>query len=222
MNVSGITGPVLKISVTFSNLSHTQPDDLDILLVSPNGRAVMLMSDAGGINALNSLTLTIDDSASQSFPDSGQIFSGSYKPSDYQPTDILPPPAPDRPYGTNLSAFYPEPVNGVWQLFVDDDTPSFSGSMAGGWTLNITSIEPACCIDKGSADLVVNTGAAPDPVVVGNYLTNTITVSNAGRATATGVTLTSPFPAQSTFVLETASQGTVTTNSNGVLASVGS
>src|SRR5262249_517789 len=34
--------------VTLRDLSHSWPDDLDILLVAPDGRKVMLMSDAGG------------------------------------------------------------------------------------------------------------------------------------------------------------------------------
>src|SRR5262249_47054047 len=48
ISVSGLTGPIQRVRVTFNGLSHTQPDDLDILLVGPGGQAVMLMSDVGG------------------------------------------------------------------------------------------------------------------------------------------------------------------------------
>src|SRR5262249_4848532 len=35
--VSGLNTNILKLTVTLNQLSHTQPDDLDILLVGPNG-----------------------------------------------------------------------------------------------------------------------------------------------------------------------------------------
>ena len=44
-------GAVVDVNVSLS-LSHTRPDDLDLLLVGPQGQAVVLMSDAGGANAV--------------------------------------------------------------------------------------------------------------------------------------------------------------------------
>src|SRR5205823_7554770 len=37
INVSGFTGSVVKVTVTLNNISHTFPDDVDILLVGPTG-----------------------------------------------------------------------------------------------------------------------------------------------------------------------------------------
>ena len=163
ISVSGLQGPIQKVRVTFNNFSHGQPDDLDILLVGPGGQKVMLMSDVGGINSINNVTLTLDDLAATSLPDSGQIVSGTFKPTDFQTTDALPGPAPGRPYSANLSVFNGTLPAGDWQLFINDDTTSFSGNMAGGWTLAIDSIEPSCCVDSGSANLAIEVQASPGP-----------------------------------------------------------
>jgi len=53
-----VTGAVSKVTVSLNGLSHTYPDDLDILLVGPDGAKVMLMSDAGLGNDLNNVVLT--------------------------------------------------------------------------------------------------------------------------------------------------------------------
>src|SRR5205085_11258353 len=46
INISGITAPnAIVKSVTLTNYSHTLPDDVDIVLVSPSGQAVILISD---------------------------------------------------------------------------------------------------------------------------------------------------------------------------------
>ncbi|HMP84148.1 MAG TPA: S8 family serine peptidase, partial [Verrucomicrobiota bacterium] len=48
ISVNGVTGTVSKVTVTLRSLSHTFPDDLDILLVGPGGQKTLLMSDCGG------------------------------------------------------------------------------------------------------------------------------------------------------------------------------
>ena len=64
-------GLVQKAEVTIRGLSHTWPDDLDILLVAPDGRKVMLMSDAGGGWAVSGLNLKFTSSATTVPPDRG-------------------------------------------------------------------------------------------------------------------------------------------------------
>src|SRR6185295_10959182 len=44
LSVTNAPGTIANVSCTLSNLSHTFPDDLDILLVSPAGDRVLLMS----------------------------------------------------------------------------------------------------------------------------------------------------------------------------------
>ncbi len=44
--VSGLVGPITDVDVTLHRVGHTWPDDMDIVLVSPSGDDVMVMSDA--------------------------------------------------------------------------------------------------------------------------------------------------------------------------------
>src|SRR5205823_2927144 len=48
INVSGFSGNITKVVVSLSNVSHTFPDDIDVLLVGPQGQNLILMSDVGG------------------------------------------------------------------------------------------------------------------------------------------------------------------------------
>ena len=48
IQISGLNGLVTEVVVGLENFSHTAPDDVDILLVAPNGRNIVLMSDVGG------------------------------------------------------------------------------------------------------------------------------------------------------------------------------
>ena len=57
------------------------------------------------------------------------------------------------------------------------------------------------------ADLSLTKGDSPDPVFVGQLLTYTLAVHNAGPSSATGVQLTDNLPAGVTFDSATASQG---------------
>jgi hypothetical protein len=59
------------------------------------------VSDAGTSLFITNVTLTFDDCRGRTLPDSGQIISGSYRPTDFTPGDVLPFPAPGA-YGTNL------------------------------------------------------------------------------------------------------------------------
>ncbi|HTY88874.1 MAG TPA: M4 family metallopeptidase [Candidatus Acidoferrum sp.] len=135
--VSGLSGTISKVTVTLHNVNHTYPEDLDILLVSPSGTNVMLMSDAGGGGDLIGLTLTFDDDAAGTLPDVDQIYPGTYRPTDYGTGDTLPWPAPNWPFGANLAVFNGTNPNGTWKLFVYDDTDGDAGSINGGWSLRI-------------------------------------------------------------------------------------
>ena len=63
VTVSGMTDRVSKVTVSLDNFNHNLPDDVDMMLVAPNGRKVVLMSDAGGATPTGNINLTFDDSA---------------------------------------------------------------------------------------------------------------------------------------------------------------
>lgn len=139
ITVAGMSGTICKVVVKLTGLSHTYPDDLDILLVGPGGQKVMLMSDSGGKAALVNTTLTFDGAATTVLPNSSQITSGTCLPTNYGSTDLFSAPAPAAPYGTSLNTFNGTSPNGTWQLFVVDDSATDQGSIASGWELNITT-----------------------------------------------------------------------------------
>lgn len=141
--VSGLAGNVTNLTVDFFGLSHTYPDDIDILLVGPTGANVLLMSDTGGSLDINGVNLTFSD-GSPLLPDSTQIVSGTYGPTNYGTGDTFAAPAPGGPYGSALSVFNGTNGNGTWSLYVVDDLGGDTGQMAGGWALNFTAVpEPS-------------------------------------------------------------------------------
>ena len=141
--VGGMSGAISKVIVKLNGLQHTYPDDIDILLVGPGGQKVMLMSDAGGSTDVVNVNLTFDSATVTALPDSSQISSRTYRPSNYVgkdgTTDPFSAPAPAGPFGTSLSAFNGTSPNGSWNLFVKDDAALDVGSIANGWELIITT-----------------------------------------------------------------------------------
>src|SRR5438034_5437096 len=88
LEVSGLDGLVESIEV-FVDLTHGNPDDLDILLVGPTGKSVLLMSDAGGTTDLNETTVDFRDGAA-ALPDTGAITEGPFRPTNYGSGDVFP------------------------------------------------------------------------------------------------------------------------------------
>lgn len=142
ISVSNVSAAIGSVSVSLRNVNHAIPDHFDILLVGPNSQTVLLMSDAGGANPINNANLTFSATAPSSLPDSGQILSGTYLPSNYEAAaDVFPTPAPAGPYGATLSVFSGANPNGQWRLFANDDTSGVMGAISNGWniTFNLSS-----------------------------------------------------------------------------------
>lgn len=216
ITVGGLTGTVSRVTVTLSNLTHTFPGDIDVLLVSPTGRAVVLMSDAGSGFDVFGVTLRFDDLAVNYLPELTQIAGGLYRPTDYAPADSFNAPAPAGPYGTALSLFNGTNPNGDWKLFIMDDRGADSGCITNGWRLSITTIDPATL-----TDLAVGMTDAPDPITAGGTLSYVICVTNLGPLTATGVYLTNALPAGATFVSASSSQGTCSNSAGTLICNLG-
>lgn len=153
ISVSGLTGAITDVNVTLANINHTFPDDMDILLVGPSGKRIILMSDTGGSNVLSGVNLTFDDSAAAALPDATAITSGSYKPTNIGGADPFPDVLPSGqiagaeayPSGTTggpctlASSFNGTDPNGTWSLYVVDDAGGQNGTISGGWSLDITA-----------------------------------------------------------------------------------
>ena len=128
---------VASMTLTVAGLSHTYPDDVDMLLVGPTGAYALVLSDVGGGTDAVDLTFTLDDSAASAIPDSGPLVAGTFQPSNSDTTDTFDPPAPASPYGTALAAFVGTDPSGAWSLYVMDDAGGDFGTLA-GWSLSIT------------------------------------------------------------------------------------
>lgn len=202
--VADAAGIVQKVTATLRGFSHGWPDDVDVLLASPSGTNVMLMSDCGGGNSRNGITVTFDVAAADSVPDSGAIASGTYKPTNIDTTsDNLPAPAPAGPFGKTLDVFNGANPNGNWLLYIRDDNAMDGGSVTQGWTLSITTSNLSYVTGaSNSADVAVITSISTNLIVAKTSFSMTLTVTNAGPDAATFVSLTNNFP--SGFALQSA------------------
>jgi hypothetical protein len=191
ISVSGMTGPVTDVDVTFKTLSHAYPSDLDTLLVGPKGQTVVLMADAGGNTAISSLDFTFDDAASATLPVSAPITAGgTYRPTNGSAFNGT-APAPAGPYGATLSVFNGTDPNGTWSLYAFDDFPSTGGgSIDGGWRLRVTTLEVTSFDPSSGAvgDTVVITGSGfsgATALAFGSTPATTFTVDSDTQITAT-------------------------------------
>ncbi len=173
INVNGLSGAISNLRVTLNGFSHSSMFDVDVLLVSPNGKGVVILSDAGDTNtSINNVNFTFDDSAAT--PINVPIVSGIFQPTDNSGTrDFFPSPAPLAPYhqfsGTNqLSNFNGFSPNGEWRLYVTDSRQFNSGSISGGWSLEITTF-PIAPPTPGSCSAP---SFSPTSYPVGNNPTN--------------------------------------------------
>lgn len=149
---TGLSGEISRVRVRVRGFSHERPQDVDMLLVGPNYQAAWLMSDVGGSTPVNNLDIVFDDDAATFLP-VGTFAAGVYKPSNPDPSEILPLPAPQALSGTSLGAFRGKDPNGVWSLFIVDDQTGAVGSI-NGWDLLIDT-RPRCVADA-NADSVVD------------------------------------------------------------------
>lgn len=149
--VSGLTGTLSKVTVTLLEFESGSPDDIDALLVGPEGQRVMLMSDScGTAQNFENDYWTFDDDAPAGLSNAGPCASNqvaSYKPTNHAggapEPDLFPAGggiAP--PYEGALAVFEGGDPNGPWDLYVNDDSESVVGFGFPGWLLTL-EVEPA-------------------------------------------------------------------------------
>jgi peptidyl-Asp metalloendopeptidase len=139
LDASGEPGAMTHIRVKLYGFSHTYPGDVDVLLVGPTGKTVMLMSDVGGANPVSDINLTFEDGASPL--GTGTLASGTYRPTnleDNEGDDVFGSPAPAGPYGASLSVFDGTDPGGLWRLYLRDDFAGDVGSIRGGWSIELS------------------------------------------------------------------------------------
>jgi subtilisin-like proprotein convertase family protein len=170
-----VDGFVTAVRVRIDGLSHGTPQNLDLLLVSPDGKVAALMCDAGRSYRVRDALLMFDDSATGDIPGYNAIVPGRYRPANHGTDQEIPPPGTTGPIGTNLTALAENGANGEWKLYITDDHEGDTGSID-GWSISFET--------------------KPYPGV--NFGTETMVTSEGGQATAITATLTEAAPVEVT------------------------
>jgi subtilisin-like proprotein convertase family protein len=178
MSVAGTSGVVDRVQVRLLGLSHTYPDDLDVALQAPSGRAMVLMSDVGGGGDVSNLDVTLDTTGPTHVPDEGPLGPGPYFPTDAEGVDPLPAGGP----ASFTGSLQGEVPNGDWSLWVNDDAGADIGSMASGWCMSLTLAEgvDSYCSNT-NAPLTIPAGAPGNTSGAGAPYPWTLFVQQEGR-----------------------------------------
>ncbi|MBL7701932.1 MAG: proprotein convertase P-domain-containing protein, partial [Ferruginibacter sp.] len=217
--VSGIppTGVTVK-NVTLTGISHTWAEDVDIMLQSPSGQNVILLSDIapGGADYVNH-TYTFDDAAAGTMPTGATVpASGTYRPTNFvgaigvEP-DNWPAPGPGavtQPTPT-LSTFTGN-MNGTWKLFVFDDAAGDQGTIAGGFSIGFDLGIAPCTSPARTVTVTVN-----DPTVLNAQLPANQTVCTDKVATFTAAVTAGTGPHSYQWQVSTNGGGTFANVANG-------
>jgi uncharacterized repeat protein (TIGR01451 family) len=217
LTVSDVTGFVSQVTVTLSNLSHSYPHDIAMLLVGPEGQNVALMVNAGAdaLEGMVNQTIVLDSTASNTLPAFGQIVAGTYQPADYTPSYSL-SNAPAAPYSSDLAVFNGISPNGVWSLYAYDTAQGDSGILSNGWAVTITTITPVNQEADMSANIIVSTNR----LTLGDSAAFVMSVTNNGPNPASAY-LTNVIPAGMSFVSTSLPQANYTQNGQTFVYSVG-
>jgi subtilisin-like proprotein convertase family protein len=142
ITVSGLSGTVTDVNLKLGGLRHTEPPDIDVLLVGPSGANAIVMSDVGGLDPVRKLHLLLDDEAASSLPNGSPLTGGTFQPTNHLGSDgsneSWPSPAPSSSGGSALSVFDGTDPNGTWKLYVVDDAQVDSGRLR-RWALRIST-----------------------------------------------------------------------------------
>lgn len=172
---------VTDVNVVLNNFTTNFAQVADVVLESPSGAKVTLLSDvACSASPTTNVTFGIDDAAQTPFPGAGAgaasppIVNGTI----YQPTDLDVGATPcdgsgdglvPAPTGTTLAAFNGSNPNGTWKLHFASDSGGTSASIS-GWSLSLSTPTNGC--DSKLATIVGTDGSnkirgtAGDDVIV--------------------------------------------------------
>lgn len=135
----------VRVEVTLWGLSHNRSADVSLLVVSPQGKSIMLMSNVGGNNGVTGAILRFAQGWSQP-SQSAAIPSGGpwpFGPSNYGQVTQMPqvgsdpPPTHTGTYSVNLYDLEHDDPNGIWKLYIYDSVQGASGSLAESWEVGL-------------------------------------------------------------------------------------
>jgi cysteine-rich repeat protein len=157
-------GVIVDVDVTL-DLPHTQPDNLDVYLVSPAGTAVTLTTDNGAGNDDVFAPVTFDDQAPGT-PSAANVRNATF--TNLVPVGVVQPEEA-------LGAVVGEPAGGAWVLVILDDAQDGQRGTLRGWTLSVSSV--AAVGPSAPA-----TFAGPGPLTISNAagVASSVAVSGLG------------------------------------------
>jgi hypothetical protein len=184
INVTGAANVIGSMRVSIYDYSHQFPDNVDLLLVGPQGQEFILMADAGGLNPVGPVTISFTDTAGVVLPDDGPLTTGNREPTSWiTPVTNFPAPAPPGPYNepgstiggtgtqTLLGNFGGTNPNGNWSLYARLQGGG-TGQIAGGW--GIEFLVPTAAQASISGRVMTAEGIAirnAEVTITGNTLT---------------------------------------------------
>jgi hypothetical protein len=217
INVTGFTGSITDVNVILNGFTYPAPEDIDLLLVAPNGTSVLVMSDIGGPNdgvfrRVTNINLVFDDQAAANAPVDEQLGSGTFRPTDddidemqFVPdnAEFFPAPAP-AVGGSALTAFNGLDPNGVWRLYVVDDEPGppEPGSFS-GWCIDITTSVTGTTAPTTTGPTTTTTTTGPTTTTTTTAPTTTTTTTAPTTTTTTAPTTTTTAPTTTTTAAPT-------------------
>jgi subtilisin-like proprotein convertase family protein len=167
INVTGLpTTGASVTAVSINGINHTWSDDIDIVLQSPTGQNVILMSDVGGAAGLTGVNYTFSDAAAGTMSLTAGNPSGTYKPTDGPPADNWPAPGPGAFAGPNPTlATFTGNFNGTWKLFIVDDTFGDQGNITGGYSISFKYATVGCVSNSTQVPVTVNVPLTFNPAL---------------------------------------------------------
>ena len=192
VEVAGLPSPLTNVQVQI-NAQHTYVGDLIFTLTSPQGTVVTLLDRPGvpaSTNGCNNNNVNVLFADGQ--PDPEDICTGS-SGDDWPVSDAAPV--------TPLADLIGEDGDGTWTLTVSDNAGGDTGAVV-DWELILSpQAEGICNVCPSVADVAISkTVAAPEPLLIGDTITYTLTASNAGPSQAQDVLVSDSLPSNVSYV----------------------
>jgi List-Bact-rpt repeat protein/Big-like domain-containing protein/centrosomal CEP192-like protein/HYDIN/CFA65/VesB family protein len=196
-------GTIGKVTVALNNISSSDIQQTDLLLVGPTGAAIVPFASVGDATTISGVNIVLDDAAATLIPGGSPLTSGTYQPTSITGSTslVFPAPAPvisasnyaaTDGAATLATTFQNTAANGTWALYSMDNSGNGAASIGSGWCLNITPATAAVTVTKS----VTSTGPYN---AVGQAISYSFVAKNTGNVTlsAVGITDTQTAPAGS-------------------------
>lgn len=203
--VTGLSGNVGAVTVSLNNISSSDIQQTDLLLVGPTGAKIIPFASVGDSSSIGGVNITLNDAASGLIPGGSPLTSGSYQPTSITGSTslVFPAPAPlvsasnyaaTDGAATLTSTFQNTAPNGTWALYAMDHSGSATGSIGGGWCVTVTpAVAPAItsannagfALGVASSFSVTTTGFPTPSLTEAGKLPTGVTFLDNGNGTGT-------------------------------------